>query len=73
MQCMNCPQGDRLGDAVLLIAFGGPECLEDIRPFLVKVTKGRVPEKRLKSVATHYELFGGKYPVNEVTFAQADA
>jgi len=70
---MNCPQGDRLGDAVLLIAFGGPECLEDIRPFLVKVTKGRVPEKRLKSVATHYELFGGKSPVNEVTFAQADA
>ncbi len=73
MQYMNCPQGNKLGNAVLLIAFGGPKCLEDIRPFLVKVTNGRVPEKRLESVATHYELFGGKSPVNDVTFAQADA
>ncbi len=70
---MNYQQGDNPADAVLLIAFGGPECLEDIRPFLVRVTNGRVPEKRLESVAVHYELFGGKSPVNEVTFAQADA
>lgn len=60
-------------DAVLLIAFGGPEKLEDIRPFLINVTQGRVPAERLENVARHYELFGGKSPVNEVTSCQAQA
>ena len=60
-------------DAVLVIAFGGPETVEDIRPFLTKVTQGRVPAERLENVARHYELFGGKSPVKEITFRQAEA
>ena len=60
-------------DVVLMIAFGGPERPEDIRPFLARVTQGRVPAERLETVARHYELFGGKSPVNEVTFRQAEA
>lgn len=60
-------------DAVLVIAFGGPEKIEDIRPFLTKVTQGRVPAERLENVARHYELFGGKSPVKEITFRQAEA
>ena len=60
-------------DAVLVIAFGGPEKLEDVHPFLTKVTQGRVPAERLDRVARHYELFGGKSPVNEITFRQAQA
>jgi len=60
-------------DSVLVIAFGGPEKPEDIRPFLMNVTQGRVPAERLESVANHYELFGGKSPVNGVTFLQAQA
>ncbi len=60
-------------DAVLVIAFGGPERLEDVRPFLMKVTQGRVPAERLEKVARHYELFGGKSPVKEATFRQAHA
>jgi len=60
-------------DAVLVIAFGGPEKPEDIRPFLINVTQGRVPAERLEAVARHYELFGGKSPVTEVTFRQAQA
>jgi ferrochelatase len=39
----------------------------------MNVTQGRVPAERLESVAHHYELFGGKSPVNEVTFRQAQA
>src|SRR4029453_4867724 len=43
-------------DAVLLIAFGGPERPEDIRPFLQIVTEGRrIPPERLEEVAHHYE------------------
>jgi ferrochelatase len=59
-------------DAVLVIAFGGPKKLEDIRPFLTRVTRGRVPPERLEAVARHYELFDGKSPVNEITSSQAN-
>jgi protoporphyrin/coproporphyrin ferrochelatase len=61
-------------DAVLLIAFGGPNCREEIRPFLARVTKGiPVPPQRLEEVAHHYEAIGGKSPLNEITFRQAAA
>ena len=61
-------------DAVLLIAFGGPEKLEDVRPFLANVTKGRpVPPQRLEEVVHHYEVFNGRSPLNEITFRQARA
>ncbi|MBW2108776.1 MAG: ferrochelatase, partial [Deltaproteobacteria bacterium] len=60
-------------DAVLVVAFGGPERPEDVRPFLTRVTRGRVPQQRLEAVARHYDLFGGKSPVNEITRVQAHA
>jgi ferrochelatase len=60
-------------DAVLLIAFGGPEKPDDVRPFLANVTRGRpIPAARLEEVAHHYELIGGRSPLNELTFRQAD-
>jgi len=63
-----------LYDAVLLIAFGGPTCPEDIRPFLARVTQGiPIPPQRLEEVAHHYEAVGGKSPLNEITFRQAAA
>jgi ferrochelatase len=63
-----------LYDAVLLIAFGGPTCPEDIRPFLARVTQGiPIPAARLEEVALHYEAVGGKSPLNEITFRQVAA
>jgi ferrochelatase len=63
-----------LFDAVLLIAFGGPEKMEDVRPFLANVTKGRpVPPQRLEAVVHHYELFRGRSPLKEITCRQAEA
>jgi protoporphyrin/coproporphyrin ferrochelatase len=59
-------------DAVLLIAFGGPQGLEDVRPFLANVLRGRrVAPQRVEEVAHHYELFGGISPLTELTRAQA--
>lgn len=53
-------------DAVLLVSFGGPEKPDDVLPFLENVVRGRnVPRERLLSVAEHYELFGGKSPLND--------
>ena len=61
-------------DAVLLVAFGGPERPEDIRPFLQIVTEGRrVPPQRLDEVVHHYEAIGGRSPLNALTRRQADA
>jgi len=60
-------------DAVLLIAFGGPECREDVRPFLEVVTSGRrVPPERLEEVAHHYEEIGGRSPLGDITRRQAE-
>ncbi len=61
-------------DAVLLVAFGGPEKMDDVRPFLDNVLRGRpVPPARLEEVIRHYEHFAGRSPLNEITFRQADA
>jgi ferrochelatase len=62
-------------DAVLLIAFGGPERPEDIRPFLELVARGRpIPPERLDEVARHYERMpGGRSPLGDLTRRQARA
>jgi len=55
-----------------MIGYGAPEKIDDIRPFLQNVAKGRpIPPDRLQEVAHHYELFGGKSPLNEYTYKQA--
>jgi ferrochelatase len=60
-------------DSVLLIAFGGPERPEDVRPFLQIVTEGRrIPPERLEEVAHHYDLIGGGSPLNALTRGQAE-
>jgi ferrochelatase len=60
------PAGSALDyDAILVVGFGGPECREDVLPFLENVTRGRgVPRERLLSVAEHYYHFGGASPIN---------
>ncbi len=52
-------------DAILLIAFGGPEQPADVIPFLENVLRGRnVPRERMPQVAEHYYHFGGISPIN---------
>ena len=53
-------------DAILIVSFGGPEGMDEVMPFLENVLRGRnVPAERMRSVAHHYELFGGVSPINE--------
>lgn len=60
-------------DAVLIVAFGGPQGREDVRPFLANVLRGRrVPPGRVEEVAHHYELFDGVSPLTALTMKQAD-
>ena len=60
-------------DSVLLISFGGPQGLDDIRPFLANVLRGRrVSPERIEEVAHHYELFDGVSPITALTRRQAE-
>ena len=59
-------------DAVLIISFGGPQSMVDIRPFLANVLRGRhVPASRVEEVAQHYEHFKGVSPITKLTNQQA--
>lgn len=61
-------------DCVLLMAYGAPEKMEEVRPFLDNVLRGLpVPRERYEAVVHHYELIGGKSPLNELTARQARA
>jgi ferrochelatase len=56
---------EKMPDAILIVSFGGPECHDDVMPFLENVTRGRgVPRERLLEVAEHYHHFDGKSPIN---------
>ena len=73
--CLSADAVDRAGpfDAVLVISFGGPEGLADIRPFLANVLRGRrVPPERIEEVAHHYERFGGVSPLTAITRRQVE-
>ena len=53
-------------DAVLVVAFGGPEKPEDVMPFIEGVVRGRdVPRERMLAAARRYEHIGGKSPNND--------
>lgn len=59
-------------DSILLMAYGAPERMEDVRPFLDNVLRGLpVPKERYETVVHHYEVIGGKSPLNELTDLQA--
>jgi ferrochelatase len=71
---VNAPPDVAPYDALLLVSFGGPERQEDVVPFLENVTRGRgIPPERLAEVGRHYELFGGRSPINDLnrTFVTA--
>ena len=51
---LRLPDGSAF-DALLFLSFGGPEKVEDVRPFLENVTRGRgVPPDRFEDVVQHY-------------------
>ena len=61
-------------DAVLLMAYGGPDSLDDIDPYLLDVRGGRpVSPQFAKEIHGRYALIGGRSPLKERTMAQAEA
>jgi protoporphyrin/coproporphyrin ferrochelatase len=59
---------------VLLMAYGGPNSLDDIEPYLLDVRSGRATAHELVAeIRRHYALIGGRSPLLERTQAQAAA
>jgi ferrochelatase len=56
---------------VLLMAFGGPNSMEEVEPFLQKVLGRGVSAQRLHDVRERYRLIGGGSPFLEITLQQA--
>src|SRR5262245_14801739 len=60
--------------AVLLMAHGTPESLDEMPEYLRLVRGGRPPSPELVEEMRHnYGAIGGKSPLTALTFAQADA
>ena len=60
--------------AVILMAYGSPERLEDIPAYLADIRGGRpVREEAVATLVDHYRRIGGSSPLNEITGAQAAA
>ena len=58
--------------AVLLMAYGGPESLDDVEPYLLDVRGGRpVSPEFLAEVKARYARIGGRSPLRQLTEAQA--
>src|SRR5215208_8122198 len=54
--------------AVLLMAMGGPDCLENVEPFLLDVRGGRpTPPELVEEIRERYRLTGGKSPAVGIT------
>lgn len=59
---------------VLLMAYGGPDSLADVEPYLLDVRGHRpTPPALVEAVRHRYERIGGRSPIRERTAAQAAA
>jgi ferrochelatase len=57
---------------VLLMAYGGPESLDDVGPYLADIRGGRpTSPELLEEITERYRLIGGRSPILELTQRQA--
>ncbi len=59
---------------VLVMAYGGPDCLEDVEPYIMDVRNHRpTPPAVIEEMRERYARIGGRSPILERTRAQAAA
>jgi len=58
---------------ILLMAYGGPNFIDEVEPYYMHILRGRKPKpEMLQDLVRRYLAIGGKSPINEITFAQAE-
>ncbi len=56
------------------MAYGGPNRIEEVQPYLLDIRAGRpTPDSVVEEIRHRYEMIGGRSPILEETQAQADA
>ncbi|NJN67213.1 MAG: ferrochelatase [Chloroflexaceae bacterium] len=79
VMCPSQPTAGRMASqranyAVLLMAYGGPDSLDDVEPFLMDIREGRpTPPDLVAEIRERYARIGGKSPLLEITSMQAEA
>jgi len=59
---------------ILLMAYGGPNSLDDVEPYLLDIRGGRpTPPELVKEIKERYALIGGRSPLLDITRQQAAA
>lgn len=59
--------------AVLLLAYGGPDSLDDVPSYLLDIRGGReTPQELVDEVTERYRLIGGRSPLLEITRSVAN-
>jgi ferrochelatase len=59
---------------ILLLAYGGPDSLDDVEPYLLDIRGGRPTSPELvEEIKERYALIGGRSPLLEITRQQAEA
>jgi ferrochelatase len=57
---------------VLIMAYGGPDKIEDVRPYLLDVRNHRpTSEEVFEEITSRYQQIGGRSPILELTRAEA--
>lgn len=83
---MNLVQSKRLGEritmgrdtastktAIFLLAYGGPDSLDDVPAYLIDIRGGReTPQWLINEITERYKLIGGRSPLLEITNSVAD-
>ena len=56
----------------MIMAYGGPNSLDEVPPFLDDIRRGRpTPQELIDEITERYEHIGGRSPILELTTAQA--
>ncbi len=59
---------------ILLMAYGGPDSLDDVEPYLLDIRGGRpTPPELVAEIKERYALIGGRSPLLDITRQQAEA
>jgi ferrochelatase len=59
---------------ILLMAYGGPDSLDDVEPYLLDIRGGRPTSPELvEEIKERYALIGGRSPLLDITRRQAEA
>jgi protoporphyrin/coproporphyrin ferrochelatase len=61
-----------MSEAVLLLAYGGPDSLDDIPAYLLDIRGGReTPQRLIDEITDRYRQIGGRSPLLEITCSAA--